>query len=252
MANGDMSVWQMALAQAARLRAKREQNPETARQRSLDERAKYALKCATAGNLTKACKIVCQEMTPACSDDTVPKLRNLHPERSLDLNLDNLPMPESLTAFWNSEDGMALMNKWFSVKNARKYFCTCQALGAADIDGWRDREHALYLFMNNDTELHQLVLDELIFPYIMGEFLPQFLPELAGGLWFAFLKKNGGLRPLLCGLLSRRCAARLVCDCTRDAAHKYFTTTYPNYMQCAGGLQDGATRSRAQHAPDHL
>jgi hypothetical protein len=25
-------------------------------------------------------------------------------------------------------------------------------------------------------------------------------------------------------------------------AHKYFTTTYPNYMQCAGGLQDGATR----------
>jgi hypothetical protein len=31
-------------------------------------------------------------------------------------------------------------------------------------------------------------------------------------------------------------------DCTRDAAHTYFTTTYPNFMQCAGGLQDGATR----------
>ncbi len=96
--------------------------------------------------------------------------------------------------------------------------------------------------MNNDVELHQLILDELIFPYIMGGFLAQFLPEIAGGLLFAFLKKNGGLRPLLCGSLWRRCAARLVCDCTRDAAHKYFTTTYPNFMQCAGSLHDGATR----------
>jgi hypothetical protein len=120
-------------------------------------------------------------MTPACSDDTVQKLRDLHPERSLDLNLENLPTPESLTAFWDSEDGMALKNKWFSVKNARQYFRTCQALGASDFDGWRGREHAHYLFMNNDTELHQHILDELIFPYIMGEFLPQFLPELAGG-----------------------------------------------------------------------
>ena len=53
---------------------------------------------------------------------------------------------------------------------------------------------------------------------------------------------DGGLRPLLCGSIWRRCAARLRSDCTREAAHTYFTTTYPNVMQCAGGLQDGATR----------
>ena len=76
----------------------------------------------------------------------------------------------------------------------------------------------------------------------MGEFLPLFLPELAGGLRFVFLKKDGGLRPLLCGSIWRRCAARLTNDCTRDAAHTYFTTTYPNFMQCAGGLQDGVPR----------
>jgi hypothetical protein len=127
--------------------------------------------------------------TKQSSNDTVPKLRDLHPERSLDLNLENLPTPESLTAIWDSEDGMALKNKWFSVKNARKYFRTCQALGAADIDGWRGREHALYLFMNNDTELHQLILDELIFPYIMGEFLPQFLPEVRGASCLRFSRK---------------------------------------------------------------
>jgi hypothetical protein len=50
----------------------------------------------TAGNLIKACKLVCQEMIPACSDATVQQLRDLHPERSLDLNLENLPTPESL------------------------------------------------------------------------------------------------------------------------------------------------------------
>jgi hypothetical protein len=138
----------------------------------------------------------------------------------------------------------AFKNKWFSVTRVRKYFRICQPLGAADIDGWRGREHVNYLVMNNDTELelHQLIIDELIFRNIMGEFLPQFLPELAGGLLFAFLKKNGGLRPLLSGSIWRRCAARLVSDCTREASHKYFTTTYSYLMQCAGGPQDGATR----------
>jgi hypothetical protein len=136
-------------------------------------------------------------MIPARSDDTVQKLRDLHPERSLTLNLENLPSPESLNVFWDWEEGITLRNKIFSVTKVRKYFRTFQALGAADIDDWRGREHVLYLFTNNDTELHQFILDELIFPYDTGEFLPQFLTELAGGLLFAFLKKDGGLRPLL-------------------------------------------------------
>jgi hypothetical protein len=128
-------------------------------------------------------------MTTACSEDTGRKLRDLHPERSLDLNLDNLPTPESLNTFWDSEEGIALKHKWFNVKKARKYFRNCQALGAADIDGWRGREHALHLFMNNDAELHQLILDELIFPYIMGEFLAQFLPEIVGAFCLLFSRK---------------------------------------------------------------
>ena len=54
-------------------------------------------------------------------------------------------------------------------------------------------------FKNNDSELHQLLIDELVLPYVMVEFLPQFLSELAGGLLFAFSKKDGGIRPLLFG-----------------------------------------------------
>jgi predicted fused transcriptional regulator/phosphomethylpyrimidine kinase len=28
------------------------------------------------------------------------------------------------------------------------------------IDGWGGREHILYMFTNNDTELHQLIIDD--------------------------------------------------------------------------------------------
>jgi hypothetical protein len=44
-------VRRMALARAANLQAKREQNPSTARQRSATEKAKYAHKCATGQRL---------------------------------------------------------------------------------------------------------------------------------------------------------------------------------------------------------
>jgi hypothetical protein len=92
------------------------------RQRSTKEKAQYAHKCATAGNVSKSCKIVSQEQIPACNDDTIHKLRDLHPERSLGLNLDNLPSPEALDAFWDGEDGKVLWNKWFSVKKSSKIF----------------------------------------------------------------------------------------------------------------------------------
>ena len=128
----------------------------------------------------------------------------------MDLNLDNLPPLASRQQFWDGEEGLNIKRKWFSVSKVRKYFRTRPALGAADIDGWRGREHVRYLFQNNDSELHELIIDELISPYVLGEFVPQILPELAGGLLFAFLKEDGGIRPLLFGSIWRRCAARLI------------------------------------------
>ena len=196
------------MARAEKLEDKKAKNPTIARSRSSKEKSHHAHRCATAGNLSKACKIVCKEQIPACNDDTVQKLQDLHPTRSLDLHLDNMPPLASRQQFWD----LNIKRKWFSVSKARKYFRTRPALGAADIDGWRGREHVRYLFQNNDSELHELIIDELIFPYVLGDFLPQFLPELAGGLLFAFLKKDGGIRPLLCGSIWRRCAARLIND----------------------------------------
>ena len=71
----------------------------------------YARKCATAGNLSKACKIVCQEQIAACNDDTIQQLRDLHPQRLLDLHLEQLPTPGELEEFWEGEDGRTILNK---------------------------------------------------------------------------------------------------------------------------------------------
>jgi hypothetical protein len=49
---------------------------------------------------------VCQVQIPACNDDDVQKLRDLHPERSLDLNL---PSPETLAALCDGEEGQEQM-----------------------------------------------------------------------------------------------------------------------------------------------
>ena len=48
---------------------------------------------------------------------------------------------------------------------------------------------------------HNSLIVGISSPYVMGQkyFLPQFLPELAGGLLFAFHKKDGGIRPLCVG-----------------------------------------------------
>jgi hypothetical protein len=59
-------------------------------------------------------------MIPACSDDTVQKLRDLHPERSLNLNLENLPTPESLNAFW--EEGHSFKEQIFQRHKSSKIF----------------------------------------------------------------------------------------------------------------------------------
>jgi hypothetical protein len=89
-------LWDRALGRAAGQRAKTQQNPVVERQRTSKEEDPYARKCATAGNLSKACKIVCKEQIAACNDDTIQQLRDLHPEQPLDLDLEQLSLPVEL------------------------------------------------------------------------------------------------------------------------------------------------------------
>jgi hypothetical protein len=58
----------------------------------------------------------------------------------------------------------------------------------------------------------------------------------------ALQKQDGGIRPILCGEIWRRCFASLAVNATpvRNEAAKRFTSTYYNFTQTAG-IRDGAS-----------
>ena len=92
-----------------------------------------------------------------------------------------------------------------------------------------------------DDEFHKLFRKHLILPFLQDQFLPQYSAENAGGHLFAFLKPQGGIRPLLCGSIFRRCFASLAAASITDECTEYFTRSFPNFLQCAGGLKDGTS-----------
>jgi hypothetical protein len=55
-------------------------------------------------------------------------------------------------------------------------------------------------------------------------------------------KQDGGIHPILCGEIWRRCFASLAVNATpiRNEAAKFFTSTYDNFIQTAG-IRDGAS-----------
>jgi hypothetical protein len=59
----------------------------------------------------------------------------------------------------------------------------------------------------------------------------------------ALQKQDGGILPILCGEIWRRCFATLAVIATpvRNEAAKLFTSTYDNFIQTAG-IRDGASR----------
>jgi hypothetical protein len=59
----------------------------------------------------------------------------------------------------------------------------------------------------------------------------------------ALQKQDGGIRPILCGELWRRCFASLAVNATpvrNEAAAELFTSTYDDFIQTAG-IRDGAS-----------
>jgi hypothetical protein len=57
--------------------------------------------------------------------------------------------------------------------------------------------------------------------------------------------QDGGIRPILCGEVWRRCFASLAVNTTpvRNEAAKLFTSGYDNFIQTAG-IRDGARIAR--------
>ena len=97
------------------------------------------------------------------------------------------------------------------------------------------------MLMDDDEDFHELFRTHLILPHVHNDFLAQYSKERAGGHLFAFQKTNGGIRPILCGWIFRRCYASLMSEAYRKEATRHFTESVPNFIQCAGGLRDGST-----------
>ena len=80
-----------------------------------------------------------------------------------------------------------------------------------DIDGWhaRDLIAPLFFFFKDNMELHNLIRQRLILPYLTGSFHQSLIEEYAGGLLMALQKQDGGIRPILWrNLASLLCQSR--------------------------------------------
>ena len=112
-------LWNTAIKNYGKWLKKRKDNPVQPKARTNKQKDKYAQKCALAGNYTKANQIICQEMLQACGDDnTLNKLQRLHPAGNLNLDREYWPDADELRAFWDSDEGLAKLNKILSVRTA--------------------------------------------------------------------------------------------------------------------------------------
>ena len=96
------------------------------------------------------------------------------------------------------------------------------------------------IFKSGATELQERLRRHVMLPYIMQNFIPEHKSEHAGAKSFAYFKPNGvDVRPLAEGSSWRRAPAACAAKSLAAAAEKHFTQLYPNFIQFAGGTQDG-------------
>ena len=102
------------------------------------------------------------------------------------------------------------------------------------------------MLKDNDEDFHMLFRNHLILPHLHNSYSVEYAKERACARLSAFQKKKGGIRPIACGGIFRRCFAALMAKAWSKEASKYFSDSVPNIMQC-GFCQleprDGAPRS---------
>jgi len=200
------------------------------------------------GALSKANQAVTSNSMPNANPTNIDLLRAKHPDSthpaSDPVKVSSIlwPRPQVLEEHWSSDAGVEFLDKWFSIPKICQYFRTRSPVTMADIDGWHARDLVAPLFFNDNIDLHNLIRKRLILPYLTGPFHPSVIEEYAGGLLMALQKQDGGIRPILCGEIWRRCFASLAVNATpvRKEAAKLFTSTYDNFIQTAG-IRDGAS-----------
>jgi len=95
-----------------------------------------------------------------------------------------------MDALRQEDDWRRVADELFSVDNIRRYFARSPPLSAQDVDGWRPREHVVFLLSEDDEEFHNLIRKHMIMPFVLGNFYPGHSEEVAGGKYFALVKPN--------------------------------------------------------------
>ena len=174
-----------------------------------------------------------------------------HPDRDpVRLSSRLWPRPQVLEEHWSSDAGIEFLDKWFSVAKICQYFRTRSPVTMPDIDGWHARDLIAPLFLNDNTELHNLIRRRLILPYLTGSFHSSFIEEYAGGLLMALQKPDGGIRPILCGEVWRRCFASLAVNATpiHNEAAKLFTSSLTLFKLQVFGMVPRIARRYYQYS----
>jgi len=120
--------WKLALKAGERAKDRAIKNPRQSKGKSAEQNDKYSQKCARAGNLSQAAATLYKSSLPACSADTVDKLRILHPEGKLDYPKDSRPSLQQEAEFWKGKEGRNLLGDTFSIRNVCAIFASAHPL----------------------------------------------------------------------------------------------------------------------------
>jgi len=104
-------LWKAVIKASKKVKKKKADKPVQPRPRT-NKQDKYAQKCVKTGNYSTANQTICQEMLHACADDTIDKLKRLHPEGELNFDRARWPDADEVRAFWNSEEGQEKLEKF--------------------------------------------------------------------------------------------------------------------------------------------
>lgn len=230
-AGGLKELWEQAVRYAEKEKALREARrpPDggAPRPRSRTQRAKTAVRYAQRGALSKANQAATSKLEAKADPAYADLLQDKHPKPCLaqhDPRLDqDFVYPDEvsapdLTAYWDSPEGKELLQDHFSTQHIVRYFRTRSPVATPDIDSWLARDLVAPLLCTDDPEFQDLVRDTMVLPFLLGDFHDAHKGEMAGGLLLALQKPDqGGIRPIACGDLWRRCFA-----CSQQPAQSSF------------------------------
>ena len=112
-------------------------------------------------------------------------------------------------------------------------------------DRWRPREHLAFWFSEEDEEFYNLIRNQIVVPFVIGDFFPGHSEEVVRGKYFALVKPNANGATIpnaggasvdtdVLGTTWHRCSASPAVDESSLAVADCLLGQYDNFLQFAG------------------